>query len=149
MSEVKPSERLTGLLDFLLKTAKDMIEEFGEYDPVGMVLTEDGQVIMLDSTFWQADGSAKGLTSNQLLRRIEDGIRQIRGRQTIDCAIIFHDATLRSQDGSGDPIDALVGRLEERHKGAFQVIVEYEVEQGHFRVKSKYFIQKEPHLIPD
>lgn len=149
MSNDKPSNKLLGMLDFLINMAKDMIEKFGEFDSMGMVLTEEAKVIMLDTTFWQKDGSAKGLSGNQLLRKIEDGIRDIRRQSRLDCAIIFYEATLRSQDGSEDPKDALVGRLEERDKGAYQVIIEYEIIDGSFEIISKYFIPKEHHLIPD
>lgn len=149
VSDVKLSKKLDGMLDFLVTMAKDMLEKFGEFDPVGMVLTEQGKVIMLDTTFWQKDGSAKGLSGNQLLRKIEDGIREIRSKKRLDCAIIFHDVTLRSQDGSEEPKDALAGRLEERHGVACQVIIEYKINGGHFEITDKYFIQKEHHLIPD
>ena len=149
VSDVKPSKKLEGLLDFLVTMAKDMLEKFGEFDPVGMVLIEDGKVIMLDTTFWQKDGSAKGLSGNQLLRKIEDGIREIRSKKRLDCAIIFYDATLRSQDGSDEPMDALLGRLEERHGVACQVIIEYKINSGPFEIANKYFVQKEHHLIPD
>jgi hypothetical protein len=148
LSDEKPSKKLLGMLDFLVKMAKDMIEKFGEFDPIGMVLTEEAEVIMLDTTFWQKDGSVKGLSFKQLLRRIEDGIREIRNQTRLDCAIIFYDATLRSQDGSEDPWDALVGRLEERDEGAYQVIIGYEIKDGHFEITSKIFIPKAPHLIP-
>ena len=137
------------MLDQLINMAKDMLEKFGEFDPMGMVLTKNGKIIFLDTTFWMADGSAKGMSGNQLLRKIEDGIREIRSKQVIDCAIIFYEATLRAQDGSDDPTDALVGRLEERNEGAYQVIIEYELNRGHFEIKSKSFIPKEHHLIPD
>ena len=149
MSNVKPSKKLLGMLDYLVNMAKDKIEKFGEFDSMGMVLTEEAKVIFLDTTFWQKDGSAKGLSGNQLLRKIEDDIRDIRRQSKLDCAIIFYPATLRSQDGSEDPKDALVGRLEERNEGAYQVIIEYKIIDGHFEITSKYFIPKEHHLIPD
>ncbi len=148
-SDAKPSKKLSGMLDVLVNMAEDMLEKFGEFDPMGMVLTRDGKVTFLDSTFIQRDSPAKGLTSNQLLRQIEDGIRDIRSRSKLDCAIIFYDAALRSQDGSEESKNALVGRLEERGKGAFQVIIEYEINAGHFEIVSQYFIPKEYHLIPD
>jgi hypothetical protein len=149
MANVKLSKTLSGMLDFLVNMAKDMIEKFDEFDPVGMVLTEEGKVIVLDTTFWQKDGSAKGLSGNQLLRKIEDRIRDIRRQSRLHCAIVFYEATLRSQDGSEDPKDALVGRLEERDVGAYQVIIEYKIIGGHFEITSKHFIPKEHHLIPD
>lgn len=148
-SNVQPSKKLSGLLDFLINMAKDMLEKFGEFDPLGIVLTKDAEVIILDTDFWQKEGSVKGMQANQLLRKIEDGIRDIRKKKKLDCAIIFYQATLRSQDGSDDPRDALVGRLEERHEGAYQVVIEYEINKGHFEITSKFFIEKEPHLIPD
>jgi len=147
-SDVKPSKKLSGMLDILVDMAKDMLEKFGEFDPMGMVLTGEGKVIFLDTTLWQKDAPAKGLAPNQLLRNIEDGIRDIRRRSKLDCAIIFYDVTLRSQDGSGDPKNALVGRLEERGEGAYQVVIQYELTDGHFEITSKYFIPKQHHLIP-
>lgn len=148
-SDVKPSKKLSGMLDVLVNMAKDMLEKFGEIDPMGMVLTKEGKVVLLDTISLQEDGPVKGLTSNQLLRKIEDGIRDLRSRSKLDCAIIFYAATLRSQDGSEDSKDALVGRLEERGAGAYQVIIEYNIKRGHFEITSKYFIPKQYHLIPD
>lgn len=150
MTDVKLSKRMAGMLDFLVKMAKDMLEKFGEFDPVGMVVTEEGKVTIVDATFMRKDDDVvKGLTGNQLLRRVEDSIRKIKSKSRLDCSIILHDVTLRSQDGSMESKDALMGHLEERGKGAYQVIIEYEIKDGHFKITSKYSNPKEFHLISD
>jgi len=149
LTDVKLSKRLGGLLDFLVKMAKDMLEKFGEFDPVGMVVTEEGKVISVDSTFMRPGEVVKGLTGNQLVRMVEDGIRKIKSETRLDCAIILHDVTLRSQDGSMEPKDALMGHLEERNKIACLVIIEYEIKNGHFKITSAYSNPTEYHLILD
>ena len=132
-----------------LHKAHDMLEKFGEFDSMGMELTDEHKVIFLDSTFWQKDDSVKGLSGKQLLRKIEDGIREIRSKTTVLCAIIFYDSTLRSEDGSDDPIDALTGRLEDREDGAYNVVIVYSLNDGHFKIESKQFIETEYHLLKD
>ncbi len=143
----KPSRKLSGMLDVLIKMAKDMLEDRGEFDPMGMIRTSDGNTSFIDPILWRENGIIKGQASNQLLRNIEDHIRKIRRQKSLDCAIIFYDATLRSQDGS-NVRDALVGRIEEKNVGAYQVIIEYEIKRGKFKIKSKQFIEKSPHLLP-
>lgn len=150
MTDAQLSKRMAGILDFLVKMAKDMLEKFDEFDPVGMVVTDDGKTSIVDTTFIkQEDDVVKGLTGNQLVRMVEDGIRKIKSKSRLDCAIILYNATLRSQDGSMESKDVLTGRLEERGRGAYQFIIEYKIKKGRFKITSKYFIPKEYHLILD
>lgn len=144
LKTVRLSDKAGSILRLALDVAKMQVETLGEFNPFGIAFFDgQAQVLMVDPRQF----GSEGILAKQISRRVEDNIRALRAKHTVEVALIASDVNLRPLEG-GEPTSAIAGRLEEKGGVSVQFIQEYRIIRKSVKFGEQTLIPKEHHLLP-
>lgn len=142
---VELSEMLEKVLAMTIDVARGLLERFGEFAPFGLVIHQNqADFLMIENP---AAAEAEGIQGHQLMRRVEELVREARDRQQLDFAGIITDINVWPVDG-GPMTSAIQGRIEERGGLAVQFLQHYEIRNDVLSLGEKWIFPKDHLLLP-